>query len=222
MTISPRIVNFPTFGIAKQLFHVPGAAAEGGFTTGGSRILSPEPGGYSRLELQPSMRDEWEYPLASWLMSQTNGQLMRVRLTKTPQLAGARLPPVNWDNSQPWSNNQPWSGGYSATYYDIALEGSNVVKVNLSAYGQVLRPGHVIGHGDTTYKIDEIAYDQNNLATITVMPPLRKNVVGGDTVYFQPYFIGYIANAESFRTMYEAALNGNIQLGAIIMNEAVV
>ena len=41
MTIAHKVFNFPQLAIESQLFHVPGAYAEGALTSGGAVIMSP-------------------------------------------------------------------------------------------------------------------------------------------------------------------------------------
>jgi len=225
--MTPRIWNFPTFPIAKQLFHVPGAANEGGFTSGGARIMSPEPGGFSMLEIQPSLQvTEWDFPLSSWLMSKTNGQVLRVRLAPTPQVASARSAGVPWGAEgvypeSPWSNMQNWSGDVTAVFAADALEGSNIVRIGMGGLGELLRHGHVIGAGDVTYKVDDIEY-VGTTAIVTVIPPIRKAIKAADPAFFRPWFLGTISNGADFRTTYDAENNGNIQIGKIILNEVIM
>lgn len=230
MTITHKVWNFPTFPISKQLFRVPGFAASGGFTSGGARITSPEPGGFAMLDVQPSWQTgEWEYPLSSWLMSKTNGEILRFRLAPTPQIATAKLVAglgVPWAapspiNQSPWSNLQNWSGDLTAAYSAPSLAGSNVLFVDTTAFGPILRPGHVIGHGFQTHLIDEITY-AGTVASITVKPPLRQNVATNDPVLFRPYFTGMITNPGDMIATYDAENNGNIQIGQITLAEVVL
>ena len=223
MAIQYPVYNFPTFSVWKQLFHVPGAAADGGYTSGGARITSPEPGGFAALEIQPALQlNEFSYPLCSWLMSKTNGEILRVRLAPTPQIASYVAGTVPWDTDQPWNNNEPWIGDYTASYSATALPGSNVFKVDMALLGPILKQGHVIGHMNSCYKIDDISYDNTGLATITVKPPIRKSVTIGDPVYFRPWFTGMITNPNDMRQTYDAEMNGAIQLGNIILSEVVL
>lgn len=225
MTISYKVWNFPTFPISKQLFHVPGAAIDGGLTSGGARITSSEPGGNAVLEIQPSLQfNERDYPLSSWLMSKINGEIFSIRLAPTPQVASARVSGVPWGAEtiypdSPWSNQENWSGDLAATYLSAALEGSNTLRIDMSEMGPVLRHGHVIGHMGNCYMVDDIVYNTAGIATITTKPPLRKNVAIGDTVYFRPYFTGSISNGQEIRKTYDAENNGAIQLERIIFNE---
>ena len=76
MTIEHKIWNFPNRAVESQLFHVPGEYFNGGLTSGGAKIMSPEPGGFSMLELTPSRQvNEWNSPVSSWLMSKINGEI---------------------------------------------------------------------------------------------------------------------------------------------------
>lgn len=222
MTISPKIWNFPTFPITKQLFYVPGAAIEGGFTSGGARMTSPEPGGFGMLEVQPALvTSEFAYPLASWLMSKTNGEILRIRLAPTPQIASARTVTAQWNNVQPWGNLQPWSGDLTGTYRLNALRGSTSLSIDLAGIGPVLQAGHVIGHAYDTYMIDEVTYS-GTVATISVRPPLRRNVSIGDQVMFRPYFTGSLTGGNNTHTTYDSEMNGNIQLPMLTLSEVIV
>lgn len=223
MAISHNVKNFPTFGISKQLFYAPGAVMDGGFTVGGARISSPDVGGFGALMIQPSWQvHEWEYPISSWLMSQSSGQIFRVRLAPTPQvshLAGAG--PVNWDNDVPWSHGQPWAGDVSVQFSASSLEGTETVYADLSAYGEILRQGHVIGHRFDCYVIDDISYDAG-VAAITIKPPLRRNITSGDDLFVRPWFTGQIDSSQDFRKTYDAADAGNIQVGMINLSEVIL
>ncbi len=229
MTITHKVWAFPTFPITKQVFYVPGAAMEGGFTSGGARIVGPEPGGFSMLHIEPSLQiTEWDYPLSSWIMSKTNGQIVRVRLAPTPQVASARsirsTEPWHAEggfDETVWSNLEEWSGDLAAVYNAAALQGSNVLVIDMGTIGPILQPGHVIGHAYDCYKVDEIAY-VGTIATMQVTPPLRRNVTMGDSVYFRPWFTGIIANGSEIITAYDSENVGHIKLPNIILNEAII
>jgi hypothetical protein len=221
-----RIYEFPSFKLSKQLFFVPGSSFDGGLTSGGARISLPEPGGFSALDLQPSLQvNEWDFPLSSWIMSKGNGQVFRVRLAPTPQVCMARKPNVPWGAEtiypdSPWSNLQNWSNDFILRYAVAAQEGDNTLVINMSSVGRVLQIGHVIGHKNNTYLVDNIVYDDAHVATITVIPPIRQTVSVNDTAYFRPYFTGVITNADEFRATYDAVNTGNIQVGVIKLREA--
>jgi hypothetical protein len=225
MTITPRVREFPTFPISKQLFYVPGAAVQGGLTSGSAQIITPEPGGFGVLEIQPSLRDEWTYPISSWLMSKGNGHIFRVRLAPTPQVAWSRrrgnAVNVSWDDGLLWSNQQEWEGDFAATFASVALEGSTEVTIDLTGVGQILQMGHVIGHNYNTYGIDEIDYD-GDTATAVLTLPLRRDVAVGDAAFTRPWFTGRIRNVSEALATYDAENNGSIQIGKLILDEAVV
>jgi len=218
------IYDFPTVPVSKQVFHAPGAAAEGGYTAGFVRMLSPEPGGRSVLEMQIALQvQEWDYPTTSWLMSMGNGEVFRVRLAPTPQVLSAKSPSVTWEDGILWSGDVKWSGDITATFAATALEGETTVIVDMSGWGDIARRGHVIGHMNNCYKIMAVSYDTaTDQVTMTVKPPLRNNVAVNDSAYFRPYFLGTISNMESVRTTYDAENNGAIQIGKIVFAEAVV
>ena len=225
MTITPRVWEFPTFPISKQLFHVPGGAIQGGLTAGSAQIITPEPGGFGVLEIQPALRNEWDYPISSWLMSKGNGQVLRVRLAPTPQVAWSRRrgnsASVPWDGGLLWSNQQEWEGDFAATFASAALEGSTEVTIDLTGVGQILQIGHVIGHGNSTYGIDEIEYS-GTMAQVALTLPLRRDVAIGDPAYTRPWFTGRISNISEAISTYDSENNGNLQIGKLILNEAVV
>ncbi len=229
MTIKHKIWSFPTFPISKQLFTTSGAAFEGGMTLGGVRMTSPEPGGRSSLMIQPSLQiNEWEYPLSSWLMSKINGDIFRVRLAPTPQVASPRSGGVPWGAGgiypdSLWSNQQNWSGDAIAQFKIDTLEGSNVVQLDMSVLGRILKAGHAIGHDDHCYMIDEIEYsNSNNRAMIVINPPSRKHISVNDICNLRPFFLGTIANGDEMRNTYDAENNGLIQIGMIKFTEAIV
>jgi hypothetical protein len=220
-----RIYEFPDVPVSKQLFYVPGAAVEGGFTSGGVRMLSPEPGGRAYLDIQLSMRQEWSSPEASWLMSQSNGKVLRVRLTKTPQLVtssqlskpeGGTLGPPDALWQAPKVNS-----GLRGRYVASALEGTTAAIIDMTAFGPILKRGHVIGHGDQTYIIDDIIYSGAN-AVVTVNPPFRKPVAVNDVCEFEPWFLGTMLSGSDFRATYDAENNGMHQMGKITLSEAIV
>jgi hypothetical protein len=221
MSILPTIEEFPTVPIDKQFFSVPGAVQQGGFTSGGVRISSPEPGGFGMLQIKLAFQvKEWDEPTVSWLSSKGAGEIFRVKLTKTPQIVGKRVLKGfdnNLSNSVPWSttinstvvtnkwsNNQFWnSSGTIANADNIALAGETKITINFdSAINyEELKKGHLIGHLDNTYLIVRKDVDVFNKKTIlTVKPPLRNDIAVDDIFYFEPYFVGEIidiANAKN-------------------------
>lgn len=232
-----KIFDFPRLPVKTQLFHVPGAAIDGGYTSGGARIMSPEPGGRSILELQLSLHtNEWGNPALSWLMSKINGEIFRVMLTNTPQIlsqytqgnSGVLYKTVPWAlegvyPKGPWDNGKNWlADGETLNVITASLVGTTSVTVDLGSYTDKLRRGHVIGFYDSCYMIDEIVEGDNNAAILTVKPPLRNTLIVNDTAYLRPYFIGTIANAEEFRQSYDIINVGHLQPGRLIFKEAIV
>ena len=231
MTINHKIWNFPTLKIESQLFHVPGSYFDGGLTSGGARIMSPEPGGRSVLEMRLAYQvKEWEAPFSSWLMSKINGAIFKVQLTKTPQIASfigesnynLRSTGVSWDNDQIWDNDQPWvNDGANLGAVGTALEGAVELSVSVGSFGEILKHGHVIGIGNHSYIIDDVSY-VGTRADLVVSPPLRTNVANSEPVWLKPYFLGVIANGPEIRNSYDAGNIGGIQLNRIVFNEVVI
>lgn len=218
-----KIYQFPTFRVESQLFHVPGAGYDGGLTAGGAQFITPEPGGFSTLEIQPSLiTTEWDAPLASWIMSKISGQVFRVRLAPSPQVAYSRrrgMVAVPWSNGQAWSNQQNWDGDFTARYAGPSLKGSVTMNFDLTGVGPIVGPGHVIGHDYDSYLIDEISYD-GNVATAIVTPPIRRDIKAGDNCYLRPWFTGRISNGSEVRAAYNNM--GRVKPGNIVLQEAVV
>lgn len=234
MAIVYPVYDFPNLPVKAQLFHVPGQALDGGYTSGGARIMSPEPGGRATLEIQLSLHtNEWGNPAISWLMSKINGEIFRVPLTKTPQIARTvddtstiGRNSVPWDktglmNYSPWDNNQNWDddGNYIEASV-TALKGTQYISIESNDYN--LQRGHVIGVGDNAYMIDNIVLNDDETLTLRIMPPLRKTVAPGDMIYIRPYFLGTIANGEEFRNVYDIENVGHIQPNRLILREVIL
>lgn len=218
-----KIYQFPTFRIETQLFHAPGAGYDGGLTSGGAQFITPEPGGFGVLEIAPAIIDtEWDAPLASWIMSKISGQVFRVRLAPSPQIAYSRkrgMTAVPWGNGQTWSNQEEWDGDFTGTYAADALKGSVTMSFDLTGVGPIVGPGHVVGHDYETYWIDEISY-VGDVATAIVSPPLRRNIAAGDNCYLRPWFTGLISNGADIRSAYNNM--GHVKPGNIVLQEAVL
>lgn len=233
MTINFKIWDMPPLPVQKQVFHVPGASFDGGFTSGGARVYSPEPGGRSVLEMQFALQvSEWESPWMSWLMSKVNGEIFRIKLTKTPQIVSdaslnvpdivANVTGVPWfDSDLPWDDDALWEDEAVIGTNVESLEGSVKLSVDVGTLGSILKHGHVIGHGDNAYMITDIEYT-GTIAALTVTPPLRKNVSAGDIILLRPFFIGTISNGVEIRNSYDAGNVGHIQLSRIIFQESIV
>lgn len=125
--------------------------------------------------------------------------------------------PSPWDNDQYWSDD-----GVAVDATAVALEGTSAVLIDMSALGPILKHGHVFGIGDTSYIVDDIEYDDENIATVTVVPPLRTAVAVGDLIFFRPYFLGTISNGNEVLNTYDAENIGSIQIGRIMFDEVII
>lgn len=232
MTISPTVYDWPAIVPVRQLFHAGGQAFDGGFTTGGAKILSPEPGGRAFLEVEFGYQKHGATDtLISWAMSKiSNGNIFRVPVERTPQLLSAADLGLASDSgvpwaeegafsSGPWDNDQNWAfevGAYSSA---AALEGTTSLTIDMGDLPAALRIGHVIGVGNGTHLVDDLEWD-GAIASITVDPPLRADVADGDYVTFRPRMLCVAENPENFRGLYEPA--DLIKLGSVRFIEAIL
>lgn len=233
MSLSYKVYDFPPILRGKQLFHAGGQAYEGGFTSGGARMLSPEPGGRGILNMEFAIQRNCPAdPIVSWICSMiANGNIFRVPIDYTPQivrLADLGFSGMNdglpWAASGmtpevPWSNGQNWASDVFAGATSAALAGTVTVSVDFGTLPLVLRHGHLIGHDDVTYLVEDIEYD-GTVATITVNPPLRHTVAQGDLITFRPKMLAVARNPDSFRGLYEPA--DIIRLGSVEFVEALI
>ena len=235
MSVSVKVYDWPNVIPSKQLFFSGGQAFEGGFTSGGAKILTPEPGGRSFLSVEFGYQKHGSTDTSiSWLCSKiANGSIFRVPIVKTPQLVslpdlgitGApELAGVPWAAeglipAHPWDNGQNWAYEVGALAASIALEGAVTLTLDMGDLEPALRHGHVIGHGDVPYLVDDIEYD-GQIATITVDPPLRADLSAGSYITFRPTMLCVADNPENFRGLYEPA--DLIKLGSARFIEAIV
>lgn len=215
-----------------QAFRVPGQAVDGGFTTGGARTFSPEPGGRALLEWTFNYQGKVAAPrLFSWLMSKvSNGSIFRLRLLPSAQLisgselgvevpAGYEEDGVPWDGDLYWDNDLGWEFEVGAAATAIALEGSTTIAIDMTGMALDLGHGHAIGFGGSAYIVDDIEYS-GSIATITVTPPVRKAVAVGDFVTFSPDFYGVCMDPETFKSLFDPS--GIIRPGSIKFAEAIL
>lgn len=234
MSLSYKVYDWPPLIRSRQFFHAGGQAFEGGFTSGGARVMTPEPGGRGilNIEFNLQLRDMKANPIVSWIGTMiANGNIFRIPIGCTPQLVkaldlglsvgGDELP---WAADgmmpeAPWDNGQNWAFDILADAASTALAGTTTLKLDMGDLLPGLRHGHLIGHEDVTYLIEDIEYE-GSIATITVNPPLRKNVSQGDVITFRPKMLGIARNPEAFRSLYEPS--NLIRLGSVEFVEALI
>lgn len=228
--IDPVIYDWPSsVQPSRQIFHAGGQSLEGGFTSGSVRVLNPEPGGVSWLEMEFGYQDNAPADaLVSWLMSKvSNGNVFRVPIAPSPQVIS--LPALGitglfedfglpWDNGQPWDVGRNWQVEPGAIATEAALDGTMSLKMNMGNLSNGLRPGHVIGHNSMAYMIDDIEYS-GSIASITLMSPLRISVGVDDFINFRPKGLFTASNPDAFRGLYETA--DLVKLGSIRLMEAI-
>ena len=192
---------------SSQLFVAGGQSIAGGLTIGGAAIEHVSPGGRGRLMMQFSTVDREANVDASWTYSRLlNGAVMRVPVWVTDQLVPSDVlnPPttdgIPWANGQPWASGENWGWNPTAPV-TAASRGAVEVTVDLSDYGQVIAPGHVIGFTvgniDTTHIVMDIE-TEGDLATLTIEPPLRRSLASDDRLRFRPMMLVTCRNPREF------------------------
>ena len=215
-----------------QLFMVAGQAQDGGFTTMGARVLTPEAGGRSMLDFTFGWHSRKESgPLYSYLVSKvTNGNVFRIPIWDSPQLV--RYADLGFDGvpgSLPWqgpggvtaywSDGTGWEAQFGVAAIGTRQEGKTDLVLNMAGLARGLTHGHLIGVAGRAYLVDDIIYAGNN-AMVTVTPPLRTDVGAGDQVTFRPRMLGVCVNPESFKALFQPA--ELVQPGNITFVEALV
>lgn len=233
----PVIYDWPlTITPSAQVFHAPGQVFQGGFTGGGAETISPDPGGRAFLEMAfNTLPSDGDSRLASWLFTKVaNGALFRVPLYRSIQLVRDQdlpvVPPEFVADGLPWHDDAGgdlwWDGDFgwgldsSVLVLTGALEGQTQFTIDMGVLGRVLFQGHVIGYDSRAYMVDSIIYDDDDVATVTVTPPMRTDFEPGEPVTFRPTMIGRVTNPESFKAMFE--LGKWVKPGAVIFAESIV
>lgn len=221
MTYTPTIYDWRTsVEPISQLFLAPSQSVSGGMLLGGASYENPEPGGRAelRLEFVPFANANTNLD-ASWLATRIqNGNIMRIRLWgPTPQLVsdaalGVSAPlGLNWSNGKGWANGYGWEVNPSADITVAGVKGGTTFTANLNPFGQVLQIGHVIGFSlsglDFAHLVTDISYSANNRATVTVSPPLRRDVPGSARMLFRPVMLATCINGADVATNFK---RGNV------------
>jgi hypothetical protein len=209
MTYTPIIYDWrDTVLPYKQVFFAGGTAMHGGMTIGGVSVMSPEPGGRAELRLEfAPIADATANLDASWLASRLmNGNIFRIRLfSPTVQLVpdsdlnGSTENGVNWSNNLGWEGDVPWAFDPKVGVVYTANAGATMITLNFVALGRVLKIGHLIGFRvggyDFTHKVVDVSYDARDKATVTMEPPLRREVSFLDVAYLRPAMLATCVNA---------------------------
>lgn len=241
---APVIYDWPTVIPVRQLYHSGGQAVESVLTAGAVRVLSPEPGGFGLLEMEFGRVEDAD-TLVSWLLSKiANGNVFRIPITRSPQLVSAaalgiaideydplrrfgmtetvtpsELDGLPWETGVTWLNGGGWMFSPVVLATAVSLAGSSEIAFDMGTLANGLRHGHVIGHRDTAYLVEDISY-AGSVATVTVDPPLRSAVAVDDMIRLRPKATFMATNPQAFRGLYDAA--GLVQLGSASFVEAIV
>lgn len=218
MTYSPVVYSWRSSLVPlDQTYRAGGQATAGGITLGGALISNPEPGGRAELNMSFStFTSEAQNLDASWTISQIlNNAIIRipvfgytVQTVSSVDAGGTPLDEMGipWDNGENWDNGMGWEWNPTAPVNAAALKGEASVTVDMSALGEVLLIGHVIGFKvdgyDFAHKVMDISYDAGDIATLTISPPLRRDLTTSDEMTFRPKMLVTCSNAREVSGLF--------------------
>lgn len=215
MTYTPVIYQWPlAVAPIDQLFTGGGMSVAGGMTLGGASTENPEPGGRAELlfDFAPLATLEANKAM-SWLATRMkNGAVLSVPIYNSIQLvpdeeifgnaADNFTDTVDQYSAIPVRRWEPF-----VPVAAIALAATLTVTADLSELGRVLNEGHVIGFRSGSYDfahiVEAITYAADDTATITVSPPLRRDLAIAGKMHLRPKMLVTCANpsevAQPFR-----------------------
>lgn len=218
MTVAPTIYDWRKLcAPLSQVVRAGGASVSGGMTLGGALVQYPTPGGRISVTMDfATFSTVEENEAASWTISRIMaGALMRIPLYRTVQLvpeadlAGLDEPGIPWDGDIPWATYENWEWNPSVAVTATALRGAETFSADFGDLGEVLHIGHVVGFFADGYEfahiVMDITYDESDVATVTVSPPLRRGLTTDDRMLFRPRLIATCANPDQ--------VMGNFQSG---------
>ncbi|MEB3419887.1 hypothetical protein ACFSDD_10945 [Salipiger marinus] len=233
MPYAPTIYDWRTNCVPlNQVFRAGGQSGDSGLTLGGVRVGNPEPGGRAELRMGFAAFVTEEANIdASWTISRImNGAVMRVpvhdsvQLVSAAALSGPESGGLPWDNGEPWATGAYWEWNPTAPVTAAAARGATSVSADLGDYGQVLKIGHVVGFTvgayDFAHAVMDISYDADDVATITVSPPLRRPLTTDHALKFRPRMLAVCANAASVMTTFVSGRH--MTFGDAVFVEALV
>ena len=218
MTYTPTIYSWRTsLAPLDQTFRAGGQSIAGGMTIKGVLVENPEPGGRAEMTQQfAAFVTEQQNIDASWTISRIlNHSVMRVPLYAysvqlvSPVALGGTAGNENgipWDNGSAWDGGSFWDYDPTAPVNTAAAEGAETVLVDMSAFGEVLKIGHVIGFRfgvyDFAHTVMDITYDASDVATLTISPPLRRAITTSDEMTMRPQMMATCTNAREVAGMF--------------------
>ncbi|MCR5859727.1 hypothetical protein [Mesorhizobium sp. J428] len=128
--------------------------------------------------------------------------------TVTPEALGLTdLTALPWSSgaaSPTFSDGTGFAFQPTATVTAVALAGTARVSVDTGDYGQVLKPGHLIGFGDGVNRVMDIEWT-GSVADITLRLPLRSSLAPDDPMRFWPRMLVQAApsSVDTFRALHD-------------------
>ena len=205
-----------------QVFIAGGTSIDGGITTGGISVQSPEPGGRAELRMDfVQFANESTNLEASWTISRIlNGNVMRVplyspsvQLISNETLGITGTEEILWANGFPWANGLGWASRPGAPITTGGDEGDTTFTADTTGILNSIQRGHVlgfcIGGYDWACIVMDVSYNASGTrASCTVEPPLRRAVTTSDRVLFRPKMLVTCVNARD--------VAGNFRLGRVM------
>jgi len=213
MVYVPKVFTWrPQLVPKSQLFVAGGSSTAGGLTLSGVSSETLSIGGRSSLLMSFNTLKREANAAASWTYSRVrNGAVFCIPIRLGDQLVPAALldPPttdgIPWANAQPWATGENWEWNPTAPV-TAASRGAVEVTVDLSDYGQVIEPGHVVGFSDGGYRFAHMVMDveaDGDDATLTLEPPLRRALTSESRLQFRPSITAMCVNPDAFAGAFE-------------------
>jgi hypothetical protein len=186
------------------------------------------PGGRVQLSMEFNYWHETpDLEAISWLKSKLRGNLFRVPLGLTVQVARNRdLGLSDWAYRAgiPFDGDVFFDEGVGFAFeptletIGTALEGTTTIVIDETRWPGLLRYGKWIGIGFGAYHIADLDRSGSTV-TVEIEPPLRRDVAAGEFVSLRPSLICQARDASSFASMFEPA--DLIQPGSLVMTEVI-
>lgn len=237
MTYTVTVHEWPDVLIpSSQTFKAGGQSIQGGVTAGGTLVSHPEPGGRASLQQKFDIFTSHDENVeASWVMSKIlNSSVFRVpiwaysvQLVRAEDLGASHtmeFPGPIAKGEELLSND--WAFNPRADVTAAALSGTTSVEADLSPWGRILRRGHVIGFYDSdsgydfAHMVEAVSYDAADTATITVSPPLRRDLTTSSKMKFRPKMMATCSNAREVAGLY--SVGRHVQFSQVSWAEALV
>lgn len=184
------------------------------------------PGGRVQLSMEFGYRQKTtDIEAVSWLVSKLRGNIFRVPIPKSVQVAryedlglahGAYGKGIPFDEGVLFAEGVGFAFDPTLDTAGSALEGEMEIAIDETRWPGLLRYGKWIGIGFGAYHIADVVR-VGTTVTVTVEPPLLRDVAAGEFVSLRPSLICQAKDAASFASAFEPA--DLIQPGSLVMTQ---